>query len=124
MKKNKKLPTSNSAATPSAGPPEMDWSHFSPIEVKVFGNFDRAFKNFRMLVQSEKILSLYKEKQSYEKPSEKKRRKHAESLKRVHELEMKQKKILSGEYEKEKVKKQAQKEKRRRERGDTKGDSE
>ena len=93
----------------------MDYSYFSPLEVKVFNNFDKALKAFRTLVQSEKILSIYKEKQSYEKPSVKRRRKHSESIKRVLELEMKQKKILSGEYEKEKNKKLAKKELRKKE---------
>lgn len=115
MKKNKSA-NKVQAATRSSGPPEMDWSHFSPLEVKVYGNFEKAMKAFRALVQGEKILSLYKEKQSYEKPSEKRRRKHAESIRRTVELEMKQKKILSGEYEKEKIKKQAQKDKRKMER--------
>jgi ribosomal protein S21 len=115
MKRNKS-PKKVQVETKSTGPAEMDWSHFSPLEVKVYGNFDKAFKAFRALVQSEKILSLYKEKQSYEKPSEKRRRKHNESIKRTLELQMKQKKIMSGEYEKEKIKKQAQKDKRKRER--------
>lgn len=100
------------------GPPEMDFSYFSPIEVKVYNNFDRAMKAFRTLVQSEKILSTYKEKQSYEKPSAKKRRKINENIKRCLENEIKQKKILSGEYEREKIKKQALKEKRKKERND------
>lgn len=121
MKKNKSKVVQTETKT--SGPPEMDWSYFSPIEVKVYGNFDKAFKAFRTLVQSEKILSLYKEKQSYEKPSEKKRRKHNESIKRSLDLQMKQKKIMSGEYEKEKIKKQAQKDKRKRER-DSKNGSE
>lgn len=104
--------------TSNAGPAEFDFSYFSPIQVKVYNNFDRAFKDFRTLVQSEKILSLYKEKQSYEKPSEKRRRKHNNSIKRTIENEIKQKKILSGEYEREKIKKQALKDKRRKERSD------
>jgi len=89
MKKNKKVAASSPVATKTAGPPEMDWSYFSPIEVKVYGNFDRAFKNFRMLVQSEKILSLYKEKQSYEKPSDKRRRKRNESIRKLFEVQNK-----------------------------------
>jgi small subunit ribosomal protein S21 len=97
-------------------PKEFDFSYFSPIEVKVHNNFDKALKTFRALVQSEKILSLYKEKQSYEKPSEKRRRKQNEALKRAFDVEMKQKKILSGEYEKEKTKKLARKEAKRKER--------
>jgi ribosomal protein S21 len=51
-----------------------------PLEVKVFGNnFDKALRAFRALVQKERILSAYKEKQSYEKPSDKHRRKINES---------------------------------------------
>lgn len=97
-------------------PAEMDFSYFSPLEVKIYNNFDKAMKVFRSLVQSDGILSLYKEKQSYEKPSDKKRRKKNESIQRNLENEVKQKKILSGEYEKEKVKKQIKKEQRKRER--------
>lgn len=91
----------------------MDFSYFSPLEVKVYNNFEKALKTFRMLVQSEKVLSIYKEKQSYEKPSVKRRRKHAESVKRVFDAEMKHKKILSGEYEKEKFKKLLKKEQKK-----------
>jgi small subunit ribosomal protein S21 len=97
-------------------PPEFDYSYFSPLEVKVGNNFDKALKTFRSLVQAEKILSLYKEKQSYEKPSEKRRRKQNDAIKRAFDVEMKQRKILSGEYEKEKAKKLARKEAKRKER--------
>jgi|SRR5271166_488365 len=106
----------NPPQTNNAGPPEMDWDHFSPIEIKVFGNFDKAFKMFRTLVQAEKVLSIFKQKQAYEKPSEKKRRKSAEAQKRSIEYENKMKKIKSGEYEKEKAKKLANKEKKMKER--------
>ena len=51
-----------------------------PLEVKVYGNnFDKALRAFRALVQKDRILSTYKEKQSYEKPSDKRRRKINES---------------------------------------------
>jgi ribosomal protein S21 len=90
-------------------------SEFAPIEVKVFGhNFERAFKNFRYLVQKERILSAYKEKQSFEKPSDKKRRKRNESMQKQLEAELKRKKLLSGDLEKELEKKQKQKEQKRK----------
>lgn len=60
-----------------------------PLEVKVYNNFDKAFKAFRALVQKEKILSLYKEKSSYEKPSDKRRRKRNEQKRKQFEMEMK-----------------------------------
>jgi small subunit ribosomal protein S21 len=57
-----------------------------PLEVKVYGNnFDRALKAFRALVQKEKILSSYKDKQVYEKPSDKKRRKRNEAHRKMME---------------------------------------
>ena len=59
-----------------------------PLEVKVYGNnFDKALRAFRALVQKERILSTYKENQSYEKPSDKKRRKRNEMRRKRLELE-------------------------------------
>jgi small subunit ribosomal protein S21 len=59
-----------------------------PLEVKVFNNnFDRALRAFRALVQKERILSNYKEKQSFEKPSDKRRRKRNEMKRKLYELE-------------------------------------
>lgn len=111
MKKNKTVPVEKSSI-----PGEIT-DYFHPIEVKVFGNgFERAMKNFRSLVQGEGILAEFKEKSRYEKPSDKKRRKKSEAIQRVYEEEMKMKKIISGEYEKEKVKKQAKKEQKNRQR--------
>lgn len=61
-----------------------------PLEVKVNGNFERAFRIFKSIVQKERILSLYKEKQTYEKPSQKKRRKRNEMARKMRELELKE----------------------------------
>lgn len=48
-----------------------------PLEVKVYNNnFDKALRAFRALVQKERVLSIYKERQTYEKPSDKRRRKN------------------------------------------------
>ena len=58
-----------------------------PLEVKVYNNnFDKALRAFRALVQKERILSIYKEKQSYEKPSDKRRRKRNEMRRKRQEL--------------------------------------
>ena len=46
-------------------------------------------KAFRALVQKERVLSTYKEKSRYEKPSDKKRRKRNEMKRKLLELEMK-----------------------------------
>jgi small subunit ribosomal protein S21 len=59
-----------------------------PLEVKVYNNnFDKALRAFRALVQKERILSHYKEKQSYEKPSDKKRRKRNEMKRKRVEMD-------------------------------------
>lgn len=59
-----------------------------PLQVKVYnGNFDKALRAFRAVVQKERILSLFKEKSRYEKPSEKRRRKRNEA----HQKELQEK---------------------------------
>ncbi|HWZ21404.1 MAG TPA: 30S ribosomal protein S21 [Cytophagaceae bacterium] len=60
-----------------------------PLEIKVYNNFDKALRAFRALVQKERVLSIYKEKQSYEKPSDKKRRKRNEMKRKLLELNSK-----------------------------------
>jgi small subunit ribosomal protein S21 len=62
-----------------------------PLEVKVVDNFDRAFKAFRAIVQKEKVISNFKQKQTYEKPSDRKRRKRSERARKLKELEFKEK---------------------------------
>jgi small subunit ribosomal protein S21 len=58
-----------------------------PLEVRVYNNnFDKALRAFRALVQKERILSAYKERQTYEKPSQKRRRKRNEMKRKIMEL--------------------------------------
>jgi len=69
-----------------------------PLEVKVYNNnFDKALRAFRALVQKERILSLYKEKQSYEKPSQKRRRKKNEMKRKLLEVSPDRQKRNSGD---------------------------
>ena len=73
------------ADSPKFGPGEAIQAQ--PLEVKVYGNnFDKALRAFRALVQKERVLSSYKEKQTYEKPSDKRRRKRNESIRKQLEL--------------------------------------
>lgn len=95
--------------------PDDYLNEFRPLEVRVSGYyFDRAFKTFRSLVQKDGILSEYKQRQAFEKPSVKRRRKRAESIQKQKELESKRLKILSGEMDKEIAQKQKQKEAKRK----------
>lgn len=73
-----------------------------PLEVKVYNNFDKAFKAFRAQVQKERILSLFKEKQSFEKRSDKLRRKRNEMRRKLFELEMKKVRGVNGEVKESK----------------------
>lgn len=72
-----------------------EYAHIQPVqsqhlEVKVYNNsFDKAMTAFRSLVQKERILSLYKEKQTFEKPSDKKRRKRNEMKRKLMDLDFK-----------------------------------
>ncbi len=60
-----------------------------PLEVKVYNNaFERALKAFRALVQKERVLSAYKDKQVYEKPSDRNRRKKNESKRKQMENDL------------------------------------
>jgi ribosomal protein S21 len=61
-----------------------------PLEVVVHGsNFEKAMRFFRSKVQKERVISLYKEKQTYEKPSDKKRRKRSEMRRKMLEVDNK-----------------------------------
>lgn len=60
-----------------------------PLEVVVNQGFERAFRLFKSLVQKEGVLSLYKERQRFEKKSDKLRRKKIEAKRRLLEAERK-----------------------------------
>lgn len=59
-----------------------------PLEVVVYNNgFDKALRAFRALVQKERILSSYKEKQVYLKPSDRKRQKRKDMKRKMYQLD-------------------------------------
>lgn len=90
MKRNDKTVYEKIEAYDRSKDPTLEPVQALPLEVKIFnGNFDKAFKAFRAIVQKERILSTYKEKQSYEKPSDRKRRKRNEAKKKILDAELK-----------------------------------
>jgi small subunit ribosomal protein S21 len=94
-----------------------DLLHFRGLEVKVHDNdFEDAFRKFKSLVQKEKIISEYKEKQRYEKPSDKKRRKHREAIQKLMLAKLREQQVLSGEWDKIQARKEARKSKKMEER--------
>ncbi len=82
-----------------------DLEPFSPIQVEVFNSFEDALRRFKSSVQKSKILSLYKEKRQYEKPSAKKRRKKREMLERKRITELREKQMINGEWDRRQQKK-------------------
>lgn len=95
--KNKKSKKNNKKAPKGGDSSHVvvsgNFAHIEPVqaqhlEVVVYGNnFDKALRFFRAKVQKERILSLYKEKQNYEKPSVKRRRKRNEMKRKLLELD-------------------------------------
>jgi len=76
-------------------------SMFKPVEVTVNkknkdprDELEDAIRDFRGIVTKERIMSDLKTHSAYEKPSDKKRRKHREMLRRI-------KKISFGKYDEE-----------------------
>lgn len=85
-----------------------------PLEVQVLNNnFEEAFRRFKALVQKEKVVSLYKERQTYEKPSMKKRRKSREALERKLLAESREQQIISGEWDKRQKRKELKRKQKR-----------
>lgn len=72
---------------------------FSPLQVEVGSNFEDAVRRFKSLVQKSKVLSRYKERQQYEKPSEKKRRRKREAKERNRITLLREQQLASGEFE-------------------------
>ena len=94
------------------GGDSVDSVEFSPLQVKVYNNFEKAIRAFKTLVQKEKILNHLKERSAYEKPSDKRRRKIAEYKKKQFEQHMLESQIKSGEWDRQQVKKLKKKEDR------------
>jgi small subunit ribosomal protein S21 len=60
------------------------------LEIKVFnGDVERALKVLKKKIQNDGLFKTLKEKRYYEKPSQKKKRKHQEALKRQKRREKK-----------------------------------
>ncbi len=80
---------------------------FRPLEVTVRGdNVDDAIRRFRMLVQADGLLLRLKEREHYEKPSDKNRRKSREAQRRIKMQDMMDKLIATGEWDKRQEKKE------------------
>ncbi len=100
-------------------PPVFDSSKVRPIEVVVEGSsredFEYAFRKFKAMFQRERIVGQVKDRMSYEKPSEKKRRKQREARDRRLMAERRERMMKSGEWDrsqKQKAQKRIRKEER------------
>lgn len=83
-----------------------------PLEIHIHNNnFEDGFRKFKSLIQKEQIITNYKQRMAYEKPSEKIRRKEREAAERKFLTECREREMISGEWDK----RQARKEKKRQE---------
>lgn len=90
-------------------PEPVDFTKFRPIEVIVEGSsredFEHASRKFKALFQRERVVGQLKERMSYEKPSEKKRRKRREARDRRLMAEMRERLMKTGEWDRRQKKK-------------------
>ena len=103
-----------SKAINTKGPGSADYlEKFKPLQVIVRSSsrddFEYAARTFKGMVQKEKVISNFKDRQHHEKNSDKKRRKRKEAEEKRRSLEVKQKLISSGEWDKRQKKKADQK---------------
>jgi small subunit ribosomal protein S21 len=97
------------------GPPPK----IEPLQVVVERNdVDEAHRRFKTMVQRENIISDFKERRFYEKPSERRRRKRREARARKLAMEARQKLISSGEWDK-RMRKKLEKKNNRRQNNDS-----
>jgi len=97
--KNQKAPKGGDTVSRDSSTQPSEAVQAKPLEVKVYGNFEKAVRAFKALVQKEKILSQYKDAQVYEKPSDKKRRKINESRRKRYETARKDRAGFPGDEE-------------------------
>lgn len=90
----------------TAPPPYEDYCDgFGPLQVEITHSLEEGIRRFKSLVQREKILALWKEKQYYEKPSEKKRRQKREHIERRRLNAIREKLMATGEWDRRQKKK-------------------
>jgi small subunit ribosomal protein S21 len=93
----------------NTGPEPVDFSRFTPIQVVVEGNsredFDYAVRKFKSVFQRERIAGQLKEREHFEKPGEKRRRKQREATERRLMTEYRERLVQTGEWERRQQKK-------------------
>ena len=96
--------------------PFEDLEPFEFLEVKVNhpDEFERAVKNWKALVQKSGVLNDFRAHASYEKPSDKRRRKKREMIENIRISEIREKQILSGEWDKRRKRREKRRDERRR----------
>ena len=100
----KKFTSKASEGGDSAAIVVNEFSHIQPVQavplqviIHDMRYFDRGFRTFKSLVQKERIMSTFKERQRYEKPSQKRRRKKNEMKRKIFELEHPREKMVKKE---------------------------
>jgi len=96
--------------------PFEDLEPFECLEVRVNhpDEFERAVKNWKAMVQKSGVLNDFRAHSAYEKPSDKRRRKQREMVENIRISEIREKQILSGEWDKRRKRKEKRRDERRR----------
>ena len=83
----------------------------TPLEVKVEnGNFEDAFRKFKVIFQKERVVGQLKEREAFEKPSEKKRRKRRQAYERQLMIDARERMMKSGEWDRRQKRRQKKRE--------------
>ena len=101
--------------TSTCPPPYEDYANFSPLQIEIKGfTYEEGLRRFRTMVQKSKILTLYKEKQTFEKPSAKRRRIKRELIEKKRLSLLRDVQMANGEWDKIQKKKEEKRYQRRR----------
>ena len=92
--------------------PDDYLNYFKPLEIEVRSSLEEALKHFKSLVQKEKIIADFKERQQYTKPSVKRKQKHKKALQRQKLALLRESQFLSGEWERIQQRKEDRKRKK------------
>lgn len=92
--------------------PDDYLNYFKPLEIEVRSSLEEALKHFKSLVQKEKVIADFKERQQYTKPSVAEKQKHKRAIQRSKLAALREAQFISGEWEKIQQRKEERKRKK------------
>jgi small subunit ribosomal protein S21 len=92
--------------------PDDYLTYFKPLEIEVRSSLEEALKHFKSLVQKEKVIAEFKERQQYLKPSIESKQKHKRAIQRQKLATLRESQFLSGEWDRIQQRKEDRKRKK------------